>query len=544
MEKLSKKISVIPPKVIYQKKEKSVKEKIRVAAYCRVSSEKEEQEKSYETQIEYYKEKIAGNTEWILAGIFADDGKSGTNTKKRDDFNALIRKCMQGKIDLVITKSVSRFARNTVDSLVTIRKLKAKGIAIFFEKENVNTMDSTGELLITILSSLAQEESRNISENVTWGIVRKFEKGKVIVNEKKFMGYTKDEDGNLIIVPEEAEVVKKIFKYYLEGMSFFRISCQLEAQGIKTVTGNSKWEPGVIDRMLKNEKYMGDALLQKTYTVDYLTKKRVKNRGEKKQFYIEDNHEAIISKDLFYKVQAERARRANRYHPSDTGQIKGRYSSKYALTELMICGCCSDVYRRITWYDKNRNKIIVWRCNNRRTNGKKSCPNSPSLNEKMLQEAIVEAINSIVIDKTNYIENFRQNVIKVICRHKEVLEDEGIDHKIEELQAELLRTIEMNTKEGSKSFSYDKQYRQIAEKLKELEYQKERIGLENRCITDQEKRIQEFENYTARMTGKIRNYDDALVRKLISSIKVIAKDKILIQFKSGIIVEQEIRSEI
>lgn len=311
MAETAKKISMIPAKVQYDRNVKLSEKKMKVAAYCRVSTELEEQDSSYEAQVEYYTSKISENENWKNAGIYADDGKSGTNTKKRADFNAMIQDALAGKIDMILTKSVSRFARNTVDSLVTIRKLKEKNVAVVFEKEGINTLEGTGEILITILSSLAQEESRNISENIRWGVVRKFEKGKVIVNCTKFMGYTKNEDGDLVIVPEEAEIVKLIFRLYLEGYSTGKIAKHLEEQGIKTATGQDKWHSTVIDKMLRNEKYMGDALLQKTYTVDFMTKKKVKNTGLVPQYYVEDDHEAIIPKELFYRVQEEMMRRAS-----------------------------------------------------------------------------------------------------------------------------------------------------------------------------------------------------------------------------------------
>lgn len=311
MAETAKKISMIPAKVQYDRNVKLSEKKMKVAAYCRVSTELEEQDSSYEAQLEYYTSKISENENWKNAGIYADDGKSGTNTKKRADFNAMIQDALAGKIDMILTKSVSRFARNTVDSLVTIRKLKEKNVAVVFEKEGINTLEGTGEILITILSSLAQEESRNISENIRWGVVRKFEKGKVIVNCTKFMGYTKNEDGDLVIVPEEAEIVKRIFRLYLEGYSTGKIAKHLEEQGIKTATGQDKWHSTVIDKMLRNEKYMGDALLQKTYTVDFMTKKKVKNTGLVPQYYVEDDHEAIIPKELFYRVQEEMMRRAS-----------------------------------------------------------------------------------------------------------------------------------------------------------------------------------------------------------------------------------------
>ena len=352
---------------------------------------------------------------------------------------------MAGKIDMIITKSVSRFARNTVDSLETIRKLKEKNIAILFEKEGVNTLEGSGELLITILSSQAQEESRNISENTRWGITRRFENGIIAVNHKKFMGYTKDKkSGELVIVPEQAEIVRRIFRMYLEGSSILEITRALETDKIKTVTGKDTWHPGVIEKMLSNEKYMGDALLQKTYTVDFLTKKRVKNEGIVPQYYIEDNHEAIVPKEIFYKVQEEKTRRANLNKAAVTRKAnklkkeKSKYSSKYALTEILVCAECGHPYRRQVW-SKYGQKSAVWRCENRLKSGAKaSCKNSPTLKEEPLHNAIMMAINNVVENKGKFIGAFRENVIRVIGDYSTKGISTDFDDKIESLQKEML----------------------------------------------------------------------------------------------------------
>ena len=382
---VKKNISVIPASPEYDRSIRRTRYKrLRVAAYCRVSTLQEQQETSYEAQVSYYTEKINCNPEWIFAGIYADDGKSATMIRKRDDFQAMIDDALAGKIDMIITKSISRFARNTVDSLTNIRKLKEKNITVFFEKEGINTLGDGGEMLITILSSQAQEESRNLSENVHWGYVRQFENGVVYVNHNKFLGYTKDQDGNLVIVPKEAELVRRIFRMYLEGLSSMKIAECLTAEGIPTVTGKRVWQATVIHKMLSNEKYMGDALLQKTYTTDFLTKKRVKNNGIVPQYYIEGNHEAIIPRELFYKVQEEKARRADVYRkekekdnaeknpPSEPNRrkttkaslvLRGKYSSQYVLSDIMICKECGQLYRRQVWVN-NGVKKPVWRCNN------------------------------------------------------------------------------------------------------------------------------------------------------------------------------------
>lgn len=257
--------------------------RIRVAAYCRVSTDTEEQATSYQAQIAHYEEVIHRNPEWVFAGIYADDGISATSTKHREQFHQMIQDCMDGKIDMLITKSISRFARNTVDCLNYIRQLKAQNIPIYFEKESINTMDAKGEVLITIMASLAQQESESLSQNVKLGMQYRFQQGKVMVNASCFLGYDKDENGDLVINPEQAETVKRIYREYLEGASCQQIARGLERDGIRTARGNTRWHDSSIRLILENEKYMGDALLQKTYTVDFLKKKRIKNNGEMPQ---------------------------------------------------------------------------------------------------------------------------------------------------------------------------------------------------------------------------------------------------------------------
>ena len=285
------------------------KPKLRVAAYCRVSTDSDEQASSYETQVEHYTEYIKKNPEWEFAGIYADDGISGTNTKKREEFNRMIEACKTGEIDMIITKSISRFARNTLDCLKYIRMLKDKNIPVFFEKESINTMDAKGEVLLTIMASLAQQESQSLSQNVKMGLQFRYQNGQVQVNHNHFLGYTKDREGNLVIDPEQAEVVKRIYREYLEGSSMDKIAKGLEKDGILTGAGKKKWWTSTINKILRNEKYIGDALLQKTYTTDFLNKTRVKNNGIVPQYYVENNHEAIIPKDIFLRVQEELVRR-------------------------------------------------------------------------------------------------------------------------------------------------------------------------------------------------------------------------------------------
>lgn len=542
MAQVKKNISVIPATGVYDRGARPQVRALRVAAYCRVSTLQEQQESSYEAQVSYYTEKIQGNPNWKLAGIYADDGKSATSTRKRSDFQAMIDDCMAGKIDLVLTKSISRFARNTVDALTNIRKLKEKNIAVFFEKENINTLEGSGELLLTILSSQAQEESRNISENCHWGIVRRFEDGKVIVNHSKFLGYTKDSDGNLVIVPEEAELVRRIFRLYLEGNSSYRIKRLLEADGIKTVTGNTVWQATVIDKMLTNEKYMGDALLQKTYTVDFLTKKKVINKGIVPQYYIENDHEPIIPRELFHRVQEEKARRASLYRPASRKKDatkKSKYSSKYVLSDIMICAECGQPYRRQVW-SKYGQKRAVWRCDNRLKYGSKRCRHSPTLKEETVHEAIMTAIGSVVEDQGEFVQAFRENVIRVIGSYSCQEDPTGYDTQIEGLQKEMLDLIEKSAGEQASDEEFERQYRVIAEKIKELKNQKAKVLKERRLSDTYEQRLQDMEQYTRKIGSLKKEFDDELVRRLLKMVRVINESKLEIQFRSGIVMTQRL----
>lgn len=538
---VKKKISMIPAMPQYDRDIKLTQKRLRVAAYCRVSTELEEQEGSYETQLDYYTKKIEENQNWVNAGIYADDGKSATNTKKRADFKAMVQDALDGKIDMILTKSVSRFARNTVDSLITIRKLKEKNIAVVFEKEGINTLDGTGEMLITILSSLAQEESRNISENTRWGVVRRFENGKVLVNHKKFMGYTKNKEGELIIVPEEAEIVKLIFRLYLEGNSSRKIKLHLEEKGIKTATGNDNWHTTVIEKMLRNEKYMGDALLQKTYTVDFMTKKKVINKGIVPQYYVEDNHEPIIPKELFYRVQEEMMRRLSLCKSAETRKknMKSKYSSTYALTGILICGKCGHEYRRVTWA-RNGKKKIVWRCTNRLTNGVKSCGNSETLEEGALNKAVMEAIHRVARNEGDYAGALRQNVIMVLGSYGQSKEPDEYDAKIKEMQDKMVELIAENAKAGSYNDEFDDQYRKIAKEINILKVEqmerKRKKKLEDGC----DQRIQDMEKFIQENSHIAPDIDNDLVRRLIRTVKVISADQLMIQLHSGICMEQKI----
>lgn len=497
--------------------------KLRVAAYCRVSTDSDEQATSYEAQVEHYTAFIKQNSEWEFAGIFADDGISGTNTKKREEFNRMIGECMAGNIDLIVTKSISRFARNTLDCLKYIRELKEKNIPVFFEKENINTMDSKGEVLLTIMASLAQQESQSLSQNVKLGLQYRYQNGEVQVNHNRFLGYTKDEDGHLIIEPVEAEVVKRIYREYLEGASLLQICRSLKADSILTAANKPHWRPETVKKILQNEKYIGDALLQKTYTVDFLTKKRVKNNGIVPQYYVENSHEAIIPRDLYMQVQEEMVRRANLY----TGKNgkKRVYSSKYALSSIVYCSECGEIYRRVHWNNRGC-RSIVWRCVSRLEEKGSDCT-SPTVNEEVLQAAVVKAINELLASKDTFLSTLQANIETVLNEeHDKITND--IDVKLEELQNELLRLANSKT-----------DYEEVAEEIYRLREQKQNALVENADREGKRQRIAEMSDFLNEQSCELEEYDEQLVRRLIEKVTVF-DDKLTVEFKSGVEIDIEI----
>jgi DNA invertase Pin-like site-specific DNA recombinase len=494
--------------------------KLRVAAYCRVSTETEEQNSSYEVQVAHYTEFIKKNAEWEFAGIFADDGISGTNTKKREEFNRMIDECMEGNIDLVITKSISRFARNTLDCLKYIRQLKDKNISVFFEKENINTMDAKGEVLLTIMASLAQQESQSLSQNVKLGLQYRYQQGKVQVNHNRFMGYTKDEEGNLIIVHEEAEIIKRIYREYLEGKSLAGIGRDLEKDGILTAAGKPKWRPETIKKILMNEKYIGDALLQKTFTVDFLTKKRVKNEGHVPQYYVENSHEAIIPKELFLQAQEELHRRNNIYTGADKN--KRLYSSKYALSTITFCGDCGDIYRRVYWNIRGR-KEFVWRCVTRIEQGPETCKNR-TVKEGDLYDAVMTAINRLLAGGDNMIRTLEENIHAVI--------GDTTEYKISEINS----LLEEKQKEVISLANKGKDYEYLADEIDKLREKRQSLLMEDASLSGENERIGELIGFIRKNKYRTLLYDDTLVRKLIQNVTMY-EDHFVICFKSGIEME-------
>ncbi len=352
-------------------------EKLRVAAYARVSTEQDEQQSSYEAQVDFYTHYIQSNPNWEFVSVFADEGITGTNTKKRDGFNLMIQNAMNGEIDLILTKSISRFARNTVDTLQTVRNLKAAGVEVIFEKENLHTFDPKCEMMLTIMSSLAQEESRSISENVRWGKQKSMRDGKVTLAYSHFLGYKKGKDGRPEIVEEEAVIIRQIYDLFLSGKTINEIAATLTKMRVPTPTGRAKWSVSTVKSILSNEKYKGEALLQKTYTVDYLTKEVRKNNGEVMSVRVHNSHDPIIEPEVFDRVQEMLAEYTNR---------RAKVRTKHPFAGKLICGDCGEFYGHKVWRLRSTGEHYdVWYCNHK-YDGDKVC-DSPRLRETEVKEA-------------------------------------------------------------------------------------------------------------------------------------------------------------
>lgn len=496
--------------------------KLRVAAYCRVSTDSDEQETSYDAQIEHYTAYINGHPDWTLAGVFADDGITGTSTKKREEFNRMIDECMAGNIDMVITKSISRFARNTLDCLKYIRQLKEKSIPVYFEKENINSMDSKGEVMLTIMASLAQQESQSLSQNVKLGLQYRYQQGEIQINCARFLGYTKDENKHLVIVPDEAEIVKRIYREYLEGESMLKIARGLEADGILNGAGNERWHTSNINQILRNEKYIGDALLQKTYTVDFLTKKRVKNNGLVPQYYVENSHKAIIPREVFMQVQEELVRRRI-VHTSPNGKNR-TFSSNHCFAQIVLCGNCGEVFRRVHWNNRGK-KSIVWRCVSRLENTGLFC-DARTVSESQIEQILVTAINNTLSGKDAFLSVLKDNIATVLTRENDKALTE-VDKRLEELQTELLKLANSHA-----------DYEKVGDEIYRLRDEKQKLMLENANSDELKNRMADMSTFLKRQSTALAEYDEQLVRRLIEKV-TIYEDKFTVEFKSGVTVYVE-----
>ena len=525
--------AVKPMQVINQYKQ------LRVAAYCRVSTEQEEQQNSYQVQISYYTDLINRKKEWTLAGIFADEGISGTQAKKRPEFLKMIRLCKKQKIDLVITKSISRFARNTVDCLEYVRQLKDLGVGVIFEKENINTLTMTSEFMIALYGSFAQAESESISKNVTWGKQKAYAEGKVSFQYKHLLGYRRGADGKPEIVPEEAETVRMIYELFLDGFSMTNIKKVLESRRRPTALGKEIWNESLIKSILKNEKYVGDALLQKTFISDCISKKVVKNNGERPMYLVTNHHEPIIDRDTYNRVQQELIRRSSKRKISNKAITEqGKYSSKYALSELLICGNCGTPYRRQLW-KSNDNKYAVWRCISRLDYGTRYCKDSPTIHENKLHKAILQAINEYLGCREEIARILKANIGSIMeCKNQQNIL--SLENRLKELDKARNDLILFITEGSCSEDELDMEFEKIYAEEQAINNNLTEMRKNTKISTDTQSKIDSAIEALEHERFELEIFDNIIIRKLIDCIKVISKTELLIIFKGGIEVKTNI----
>ena len=494
----------------------------RVAAYARVSTDSDEQFTSYQAQIDYYTNFIKCHADWTLVEVYTDEGISGTNIKHRDGFNRMIKDALDGKIDLIVTKSVSRFARNTVDSLVTVRKLKDKGVEVFFEKENIYTLDSKGELMITIMSSLAQEESRSISENVTWGHRKRFSDGKLLLPYKRFMGYEKGPDGQPRIVNEEARIVREIYDLFLSGKTPKTIAKILMERGVPSPGGKLKWYDNTIYSILQNEKYTGAALLQKKFTVDFLTKKQKINEGEVPQYYVKNSHPAIIDPQIWELTQMELSRRRT---------IGKSYSGNTIFSGRIICGDCGSLFGPRYWETQSQGLRIIWRCG-KKYGRDKGCE-SPTITENELKMKFVEAVNEIVDEREMVLERCRD-------LHESFLDTSALDAEIEDHKRECEVLAALNRKlveeNAQKKMDQEEFMRKYGSYTSRFDSESARVDHLKTLRTERLRKAEAVSRFMFELHEQehfIEDFSEKLWLTMIEDVTVKHDGKLVFRFKNG-----------
>jgi DNA invertase Pin-like site-specific DNA recombinase len=503
------------------------KKERRVAGYARVSTDHDDQFTSYEAQIDYYTNYIKSRDDWEFVKVYTDEGITGTSTKHREGFKQMVADALAGQIDLIVTKSVSRFARNTVDSLTTIRKLKDKGVECYFEKENIWTFDGKGELLITIMSSLAQEESRSISENCTWGQRKRFADGKVTVPFKRFLGYDRGPNGELIPNEKEAEIVKRIYRMFLQGMTYNGIAKQLTSDGVKTPGGKDKWSISTVRSILSNEKYKGDALLQKSYTVDYLTKKTKVNEGEIPQYYVEGDHEAIIPPETFDMVQREMENR---------GKGKKYHSGIHLFSSKIRCGQCGSFYGSKVWHSNDKYRKVIWRCNHKYDGGKKC--STPALTDDDVKAAFLSTANKLLATKAEVISNGKEMLGLLFQTDEMEKKRDGLIDESQVVADAVQQNITENAHTALDQTDYQKRYDDLAARYDKLK--KEISELSDRIQETQSRKagVEDFLKAFEKTPDTLTKFSFDAFTSLVDYITVYSKDDIRVTFRNG----QEIKA--
>ena len=522
------------------------KDNLKVSAYIRVSTKEEEQLNSFESQTKYYTDAIKNNSKWELYRIYADEGISGTQVKNRDEFQRMIRDALNGEIDLIITKSISRFARNTVDTLKYVRLLKENNVAVFFEKENINTLDMGGEVLLTILSSLAQQESESISANVKMGVKMKMKRGEM-VGGGECLGYDYDkETQTLTINKEEAKIIKYIFKRYIEGAGSRVIANELtNMPNCYTLTGKKIWNNTTILRIIRNEKYVGDLLLGKYITVDSITHRVIENMGEEEQYYVQNHHEAIVDREIFDKAQEILNKRSKGSKKVDGTREK--YSRKYAFSSITKCGFCGSRIERRVWHPKKPWKKYVWMCSNYNLNGKQACPHCKGIDERLIEEAFIQTFNQLQENNMGAIKEFIQNFAESIKESDYTKEIERVQNQINDTVEKLDKLVDMKLNNSIDDFIYKKKHNELSEILITLRGTLIEIEKTSEGEKVIENRIRELQKVLYNQKAVMKEFDRDIFDKIVDNVILGDKENgkinpytITFKLKSGLAYFNEI----
>lgn len=497
--------------------------RLRVAAYCRVSTDSEDQLNSYKSQVKYYTDLIRSNSEWELADIYADEAITGTQVTKREDFQRLINDCMNGDIDMIITKSISRFARNTLDTLKYVRMLKEKGIAVFFEEENINTLTMDGELLLVILSSVAQQEVENISANVKKGLKMKMQRGE-LVGFQGCLGYDyHPEDKSISINEEEAEIVRYIFRRYTEGAGGSVIAQELKNLGYKTKRGSTTWAETTVIGIIKNEKYKGDILMGKTFTLDPISKRRLDNFGEEDQYYIRDHHEAIISEEVFEKAQEILKRRAKPRRLTVDGK-REKFSRKYSFSCMLECGFCGGTLTRRSWHSGSQYNKIIWQCVVGTKKGKKFCPDSKGIPEEAIEQAFIESYRLLCQNNRDVLDEFIARTEEVLSAGNASKQLAKVAKNIAALEAKRAKLVDMHLEEIIDKETYESKYRSLTEQIEQEQEMRRSLQEASETENNMKRRIAEFRK-TLEQNEVLEVFDRYVFESIVEKVIVGGYDE-------------------
>ena len=436
----------------------------RVAAYVRVSTDGDEQLESFQSQKQYYQDKISENRDWVMVGIYADEAITGTKVDKREQFQRMIQDCMDGKIDVIMTKSVSRFSRNTVDILQYVRLLKERGIAVIFEKENINTLTEQGEMMLTLMGTLAQNEVESTSKNVKLGIKMKMKRGE-LMGFNGCLGYDYHPEDKTITVNEaEAETVRLIFELYLQGYGTYTIAKRLEALGKLNKKGVAKWTDSGVRGIIKNEKYKGDLLLQKTITTDPISKRRIENFGEEEQYYVRDHHEPIVSREVWEQAKEIRLSRNHQSDKKADGK-REKYTKKYAFSSMCECGFCGTKLTRRTLHSSSKYETPVWYCRNAANRGKHNCPNSKSVHESILENAFLEAYKLLAGSFDDVIDSVIGTIESIGANNDDIARLKKEQKTLDNLEQRRKKLTDIYLDDGLTKEAYDEKYEELTVKI-------------------------------------------------------------------------------